>query len=96
MTEKDIIFLVVGALIGFLVALFFYIRSSRDLKKEASDLRKHSTLILRGLENAGHIKLNRDEKGNIFNLDRIVGEVAVGIDAILVRESKSEEQNVKT
>jgi hypothetical protein len=94
---------IAGALLAWFIALRFYKRSSKDLKKEAADLKKEASelrkdnkLILRGLENAGFIKLDRDEKGNILHLDRIVREVAVGIDAILVRESKSEEQNGKT
>ena len=72
MTEKDIIILFVGFSLGFLVALFFYIRSSRDLRGKAADLRKQNTLILRAMEEKGDVKFNRDEHGKMISLDFVL------------------------
>jgi hypothetical protein len=55
-----------------LPAWYFYQRSSRELKDEAAALReeserlrRHTTLILRGLEDAGLAEYSRDERGEI-------------------------------
>lgn len=57
-----------GALITWKVAKHYYERAGQDLKEEAAELRRLSVLVLRGLENARILKLNRDEKGNIKGL----------------------------
>jgi hypothetical protein len=54
----------IGALVTWFVARIYYKRASEELTKEASDLRKLNVLILRALENAGLVELNRDENGN--------------------------------
>ena len=78
-----------GALITLWVARRYYVRASQDLRGKASELHRLTTLVLRGLENAGLVGLNKDEKGNIIDL--IIGrEVAASLDAILVPKSEND------
>jgi len=60
--------MLLSASIGALIAIWIYKRSSNDLKKEAAELRKLNTLILRALEDSALAKLNRDSEGNIIGL----------------------------
>lgn len=57
-----------GVIITLICSLLPFIRSSQQLDKEAKELRRLSTLILRGLENSDLVSLNRDDKGNIIGL----------------------------
>jgi uncharacterized membrane protein YdjX (TVP38/TMEM64 family) len=43
----------VGAVIAFLVARYYYQRAAKDLEKEAKELRRLTTLILRGWRKPG-------------------------------------------
>ncbi|MFX0090797.1 MAG: hypothetical protein ACFFBD_03455 [Candidatus Hodarchaeota archaeon] len=64
----NLISIAVGALVTWKVADWYYKRASKDLVKEAGDLRSLNTTILRAFENAGFAELNRDENGNIVGL----------------------------
>jgi hypothetical protein len=70
--SMDIIFSGIGVIIGgtitFLVARYYYQRATKDLKKEATKLRELNTLILRGMEESGQVKWNKDNEGNIVGL----------------------------
>jgi hypothetical protein len=55
----------IGGIITWLVTNYYYIRAAQDLKSEASELKRLNILMLRGMENAGLVKLNRDKEGNI-------------------------------
>ena len=63
---------IVGVLVGilgtWLLAARYYHLAGRDLTTEAAELRRLSTLILRGLEEGGVVKLNRDASGRIIGL----------------------------
>jgi hypothetical protein len=56
---------IIGAFVTWLVARCYYVRSSNELKSEASELRRLNILMLRGMEQEGWVKLNRDNEGNI-------------------------------
>jgi len=59
---------IIGGIITFFVAKYYYQRATKDLKKEAAELRKLNTLILRGMEEAGQVEWNKDSVGNIVGL----------------------------
>ena len=56
--------ILVGGVITWFVSRFYYIRASNDLGKEANQLRELTKLMLRGMESAGWVEYNRDDKGN--------------------------------
>jgi hypothetical protein len=53
----------VGVLAGWMITHFYAQLSSQELKREAESLRHLTTLILRGLEEAGFVEFSRDEQG---------------------------------
>jgi hypothetical protein len=58
----------VGGVITWAVSRAYYVRASKDLSAEANNLKQLTTLMLRGMEEAGLAKFSRDEKGNIQGL----------------------------
>jgi hypothetical protein len=73
-----------GAITAFL-SWYFYQRASRELKDEAAALReeserlrRHTTLMLRGLEDAGLAEYSRDEQGEIEGMVIKLSGVAGG------------------
>lgn len=60
--------MIVGAVVTWLVARHYYVQAARELAQEAADLRHLTTLVLRGIENAGLVELNRDSSGRITSL----------------------------
>lgn len=60
----------VGAsfLAGFLVSLFFYRQSSKDLVQKTKELCRLDTLMLRGIEEGELVKFNRDKNGKITGM----------------------------
>ena len=75
------VFFVLGCLIGWLVAHVYYLRAGKQLANEAAGLRRLSTLVLRGLEEAGLVKWCRSDAGEItgitLNLKATEGAVTV-------------------
>ena len=67
-----------GGIITIVVAHVYYTTASRDLKKEASDLRKLTILMLRALEQGGLPKFTKDEEG-LFKglLDELKSKIVV-------------------
>lgn len=59
---------IIGAVITWAVAKRYYMKASKDLKKEAEDLRKLNILMIRAMEEAGLAKFNRDSNGNLIGL----------------------------
>lgn len=55
----------IGALVTFIAAKFYYVKASQDLTAEAKELKHLNILILRGLEEAGLVKYDRDDNGDI-------------------------------
>jgi hypothetical protein len=60
--------ILVGALVTFIAARFYYQKASKDLFNEAMELRRLNGLILRAMEEAGLCELNTDEDGNVRGL----------------------------
>ena len=60
--------ILIGGVITLLVSLVFYVPAARSLKRETARLRRHTTLILRGLEEAGLVEYHRDERGDIVGI----------------------------
>ena len=61
------VYFALGVLAGGIFGLFFYVKAGKQLVEETAELRRLSTLVLRGLESAGLVKWSRDED------DRIIG-----------------------
>ena len=57
-----------GGLITFLCSRHFYLKAAKGLEREAVELRRLTTLVLRGMEESGLAELNRDESGRITGL----------------------------
>ncbi len=65
-----------GIIVAIVIAKHYYVRAARELKNEASELRRLNNLMLRGMEDAGLVEFNKDEKGNIKGLNlKIAGTV---------------------
>ena len=52
-------------LVALVVSYIFYLRASKELKKEANELRRLNRIMLQGLENAGWLELLRDSEGDL-------------------------------
>jgi hypothetical protein len=62
---QNLMFSFAGVLLGGLITWFYYKRSGDELAKEAARLRHLSTVMLNAMEDAGLVKLNRDQSGEI-------------------------------
>lgn len=62
---QNLMFMLGGILFGGLITWFYYKRSGDELAKEAARLRHLSTIMLNAMEDAGLVKLNRAESGEI-------------------------------
>jgi hypothetical protein len=89
---STVISTVIGALISIIASWFFsrlfYKKAGDDLRNEAKELRRLNAMILRAMEIAGWVKINRDERGEpigfIFELQASAGEIKIsGADATL-------------
>jgi phosphatidylglycerophosphate synthase len=58
----------IGAAVTAFFSWFYYQRASEELRTEAERLRRHTTLIMRGLEEAGLVEYNQDEQGEITGI----------------------------
>jgi uncharacterized ion transporter superfamily protein YfcC len=61
----NFIAVIIGALVTWIVAKYYYERASIELAKQAEDLKNKSTLMLRALEIGGKAEFVRDENGDI-------------------------------
>ena len=66
MDPATILSVLIGAAITWLVSWFYYRQAGRELREEAAELRRLSTLILNALEAAGIADLSRDSVGRIL------------------------------
>jgi hypothetical protein len=58
----------VGALVTFMAARIYYQKASKDLFKEAAELRRLNNLTLRAMEEAGLCEFKTDQDGNVQGL----------------------------
>jgi len=84
----DWLSIVIGGVITLFVSLMFYVPSAISLKRESARLRDHTTLILRGLEEAGLVEYNRDDQGEIIGVafKRQIPDAVSTSDATMARE----------
>jgi broad-specificity NMP kinase len=83
------IFLISGAILGWVVSRYYYLRASEELITESMKLRNYSRLILESLEQAGLVKLVRGESREItgiqFNLkidNAVHGQTVENVDLV--------------
>jgi hypothetical protein len=58
----------IGGVITWLVSRHYYKKAGDQLKQEATELRRLTNLVLRGLEDAGSVRLKRDTSGKVIGL----------------------------
>ncbi len=58
----------VGAVVTWFAAWYYYRKAGRELRQEAAELRRLTTILIGGMEKAGWIKVSRDEAGNITEM----------------------------
>lgn len=66
-----------GGLVTWLAAIYYYKRASRELAREAKELRQLTTIVLGALEAGGVYQLGRDASGNITGLKHTVSGTLV-------------------
>jgi len=62
----------IGGLITWFASRYYYLRSGKELKEEASKIRSLNTMILESLEQASLAEIARDKSGNIIGLKRLI------------------------
>jgi len=83
-----------GGLITWAVSRHYYWRASQELTAEAAEIRRLNVLMLRGMEHAGWIELNRDPTGKItgfhlrIQLEGILSAEGVGTPTIIQHASR--------
>ena len=77
MASVDWLGILIGGAITFVVSLAFYVPAARSLKRETASLQRHTTMILRGLEEAGLVECRRNAEGEIEGIV-IKGRAALG------------------
>jgi len=93
----DVVGIIFGV-ISLLASYVFYVMATRDLKKEASELRHLSNLMLLGMAKQGWIRLNWDKTGekiigfeNVINVG--VGELRMQGHLAAVKITPHQEEN---
>jgi hypothetical protein len=74
----SLLIFVLGCLVTWFLSRHCYAKAAEDFKKEAKELRHLNNLMLRRMEHAGWIRLNKDEQGNILGSEQTV-DVQSGI-----------------
>jgi hypothetical protein len=65
---ETLVAVAVGGLITFVASRHYYMKASKDLDQAAARLQTLTTLIIRGMEDAGLATFNRDQAGNPIGL----------------------------
>lgn len=72
--------MILGGLITWLAARYYYIKAGRELVREAEELKRLNILMLRGLESAGLAEFSRDQDGNIKGMViKVSGNLQTGL-----------------
>ena len=69
----------VGACVTWLAAWLYYKKAGNQLTKETAELRRLTILVLRGLETADLVTLNRDASGKIIGFIIKASAKAIGV-----------------
>ncbi|MCB1977418.1 MAG: hypothetical protein R3E36_07630 [Nitrosomonas sp.] len=64
-TRMDVILMIAGALIGWAISHFYYVKALNDFKTDAEEKKRVDELIFRGIESIGTIKYTRDASGKV-------------------------------
>jgi hypothetical protein len=62
----------VGGIVTWAVARYYYKKASEELQKEAHELRRLNELMLLGMEHAGWIELSRNNSGKIVGFRQVI------------------------
>jgi len=85
----------IGALVTWLVARIYYVKASKELRKEAEKLRHLNELILRALEEADGVKITRNKAGEPIGLViKLAGgsSIKIGLSGSLTVSKDSQEE----
>jgi hypothetical protein len=74
---QTLISVAAGALITWGVSRRYYIQAGRELRAEAMELRGLMELMLRGMQDAGWVKLNYDDQGRIIGFVPLLSGTAI-------------------
>ena len=75
--------IIIGAIITWLVAWYYYREAGQELKMEAEELRRLNNLMLHGMEHAGWIKLTRNKSGQILGFEQIISPKSIDSAAVV-------------
>ena len=64
----DIFLTIIGALVGWGISHFYYLKALDDVKADAEERRRVEELVLRGIESIGNIKYSRDASGKVVGV----------------------------
>jgi len=70
----------VGGMVTFLVARWYYERATRNLEREASELKDYTVMLVNYLDDAGVIEVERDVHSNPMRVRVIKREIADSVD----------------
>lgn len=85
---------ILGGLITWAAAWYYYQQASKELLKESTELHRLNKLMLLSMEHAGWVNLTKDNQGNILGFDQIIdltgtaSEEAVGSPTVTQGPSK--------
>lgn len=65
---RDVVLTIAGALIGWLIAHFYYVRALHDMQADANERSRVNELLLRGIEAVGEVKYSRDASGRVVGI----------------------------
>jgi hypothetical protein len=75
-----LISIAVGGVVTFLLTRWYYERASKDLEREASDLKDYTVVLINYLDDARMIDVERDAHGNPVRVRVIKREVTDSAD----------------
>lgn len=67
-STDTIISILIGGLITWVAAHWYYVRAARELKDETERVQNLLRISLQAMEDAGMVKLNRDAYGKIIGM----------------------------
>lgn len=65
---RDIVLTVIGALAGWGISQFYYVRALTDMKADAAERSRVEELVFRGIEAVGSLKYTRDASGKVVGV----------------------------
>lgn len=84
----NIVPVLIGAAVTWLVTWLYYKKAGDKLMQEATELRRLTNLVLHSLEDAGLVKLKRDTSGKIIGLIIELSAKLSGVGSMSAKTSK--------